>query len=71
MNHLDIQQQTRELRLQHLFQQSFGTFLVQAAAAICLVYILFAHLDRRYLMTWVTLFILFLLFRGLLTERFH
>jgi len=71
MNHLDIQQQTRELRLQHLFQQSFGTLLVQAAAAICLVYILYAHLDRRYLIAWVTMFILFVLFRGLLTERFH
>jgi signal transduction histidine kinase len=71
MNHVDIRQPTRELRLQHLFQQSFGTFLLQAVAAICLVYILYPHLERRYLGTGVTLFILFLLFRGLLTERFH
>ena len=70
MSHVDIQQQTRELRLQHLFQQSYSTFLVQAAAAICLVYVLNPFLERRYLMIWVTLFILFLLFRGLLTERF-
>ncbi len=70
MNHVDIQRQNRELLLQHLFQQSYSTFLVQAAAAICLVYVLYPYLERRYLMIWVTLFILFLLYRGLLTERF-